>query len=234
MSNSPLRRSGMACVNERSQSFTCHPHVYPQVVWTTPAFTPSHRVSPPLADTHFTVPRRTEGWVDLGGWLHTKIKCRREWNPDMVIHSSTNRAQRRLTSLIKTNVLPLRQTATSINTFEIMQDTDKTLIGSHACLSNCAISNDLGWPTRLLLRPQEQCEVLWLASLSVSPLSYLKNTSKPHKIFCLCYLWPSMAQSFSNGNAIYELFLTKRTQDRQLWTTTIAKIRAVSQSNWSS
>jgi len=31
MSNSPLRRSGVARVNERSHSFTCHPHVYPQV-----------------------------------------------------------------------------------------------------------------------------------------------------------------------------------------------------------
>jgi len=26
-----LKRSGMARVNERSHSFTCHPHVYPQV-----------------------------------------------------------------------------------------------------------------------------------------------------------------------------------------------------------
>jgi len=31
MSNSPLGRSDMARVNERSHSFTCHPHVYPQV-----------------------------------------------------------------------------------------------------------------------------------------------------------------------------------------------------------
>ena len=42
-----------------------------------------------------------EGWVDLGGWLHTEIKCRlRESNPDTVTHPSTNRVQRRLTSLI--------------------------------------------------------------------------------------------------------------------------------------
>ena len=33
-----------------------------------------------------------------------------ESNLDTVIHPSTNWAQRRLTSLIKTNVLPLRQT----------------------------------------------------------------------------------------------------------------------------
>ena len=50
----------------------------------------------PLAGTHFTVPRRVEGWVDLGGWLHTEIKCRlRESNPDTVTHLITNRAQRR-------------------------------------------------------------------------------------------------------------------------------------------
>jgi len=27
----------------------------------------------PKADTHFTVPRRVEGWVDLVGWLHTEM-----------------------------------------------------------------------------------------------------------------------------------------------------------------
>jgi len=38
--NSSLRHSSMARVNEGSQhSFTCHPHVYPQVEWTIPAFT---------------------------------------------------------------------------------------------------------------------------------------------------------------------------------------------------
>ena len=29
--DSSLKRSGMARVNEGSHSFTCHPHVYPQV-----------------------------------------------------------------------------------------------------------------------------------------------------------------------------------------------------------
>jgi len=27
------------------------------------------------ADTHFTVPRRLEGWLDLVGWLHTEMVC---------------------------------------------------------------------------------------------------------------------------------------------------------------
>jgi len=39
ISYSSPKRSGMARVNEGSHSFTCHPHVYPQVEWTIPAFT---------------------------------------------------------------------------------------------------------------------------------------------------------------------------------------------------
>ena len=67
----------------------------------------------PLAGT---VPRKVGGSVDLGGWLglYTEIKCRlRGSNPDTVTHPSTNRTQRRLTSLIETNALPLRLTGLS-------------------------------------------------------------------------------------------------------------------------
>jgi len=35
-----------------------------------PALTPAR-----WADTRFTYPRRMEGWVDLGGWLHTEMVC---------------------------------------------------------------------------------------------------------------------------------------------------------------
>ena len=50
----------------------------------------------------------------MDGWLQTEINVlHRELNPDMVTHPSTNRARCRLTSLIKTYALPLRQTATS-------------------------------------------------------------------------------------------------------------------------
>jgi len=42
----------------------------------------------------------------LSGWLHTKKNVRhRELNPDTVTDLSTNRARRRLTSLIEANVL---------------------------------------------------------------------------------------------------------------------------------
>ena len=43
-------------------------------------------------------------WV--AGWLHTEISVRhRELNPITVAHLSTNRARRRLTSLIEANAL---------------------------------------------------------------------------------------------------------------------------------
>jgi len=93
---------------------TCHTRLYsPEAE--------HHRL---LAGTHFTITQTVEGWVDLGGWLLTEIKCRpRESNPDTVTHPSTNRAQRRLTSLIETNALPLRQTDT--NSLALISLTDE-------------------------------------------------------------------------------------------------------------
>jgi len=50
-----------------------------------PAFTPQpQNITALLAGTHFTVPQRVEGWVDLGGWLHTEIKCRPGVEPSSV------------------------------------------------------------------------------------------------------------------------------------------------------
>jgi len=64
-----------------------------------PAAAEYHR---PLAGTHFTVPRRVEDWVDIGGWLHTEIKCRPlESNRDTVTHPSTNWAQHRVTPFMQ-------------------------------------------------------------------------------------------------------------------------------------
>jgi len=36
-----------------------------------------------------------EGWVDLGGWLHTEIVYPYVWRPHMVTHPSFNRAKHR-------------------------------------------------------------------------------------------------------------------------------------------
>ena len=45
-------------------------------------------------------------WPWVAGWLHTEISVwHRELNPDTVAHLSTNRARRRLTSLIEANAL---------------------------------------------------------------------------------------------------------------------------------
>ena len=63
----------------------------------------------PKADTHFTVPQRVEGWVDLAGWLHTEMVY-----PSTDGHPSwyrTNRVWRSATTLIEANTLPLSQTA---------------------------------------------------------------------------------------------------------------------------
>ena len=61
----------------------------------------------PKADTHFTVPQRVEGWVDLAGWLHTEMVY-----PSTDGQSSwTNRVWRSATTLIEANALPLSQTA---------------------------------------------------------------------------------------------------------------------------
>ena len=54
----------------------------------------------PKADTHdFTVPQRVEGWVDLGGWLHTEIV-----RPQMVTPTNANWAHHRVTVLIDQRV----------------------------------------------------------------------------------------------------------------------------------
>ena len=49
-------------------------------------------------------------------------------NPDTVTHPIINRARRRLTSLIETNALPLRQTATWSRFLERVKTTETTCI----------------------------------------------------------------------------------------------------------
>ena len=63
--------------------------------WTHPAFTPASQ-----AGTRFTYPGGIEGWVDLGDLLHTEMVYNFT-RPQAATHQSTNRAQCRLTSLIK-------------------------------------------------------------------------------------------------------------------------------------
>ena len=105
----------MARVLKGSHSFICTPRVHPLTEWTIPAF-----AFPAETGTHLPTP---EGWkaeLALGGWLVTY------WNrcpapgiePDTIIYLSTNRVRRRLTSLIKANVLtttPDHQTVVNLD-----------------------------------------------------------------------------------------------------------------------
>jgi len=105
MRKSSLKRSGMARVNDGSHSFTCHPHVYPQVNIPYLPLLPNRRASPHIGWYSFSIPLRVESWVGLSGWLQMR------WftHPQMVTHPSTNRAQHRVTLLIDINTLPLSQ-----------------------------------------------------------------------------------------------------------------------------
>jgi len=58
------------------------------------------------ADTHFTVPQRVEGWVDLAGYIPSWFT-----RPQTVTHPSTNRVWCSATTLIEANALPLSQIA---------------------------------------------------------------------------------------------------------------------------
>jgi len=134
MSNSPLRRSGMAPVNEGSHRFTLvgrqkkHPASKDWVMtfihkWNEPhlPLQPSRRASPHFGRYSFSVPLRVEGWVGLSGWSQTGV-----FYPaaEGVTHPSTNGARRRVTSLIETNVLPLSKAATS-EVSKSIQSTDE-------------------------------------------------------------------------------------------------------------
>ena len=103
--NTPVRRSGMARVLKGSHSFTCTPRVHSLTEWTMPAFASQSKL------VLIYRPRRDGrlSWPWVVGWLHTEINVRhRELNPATVAHLSTNRARRRLTSLIEANRLTTR------------------------------------------------------------------------------------------------------------------------------
>ena len=84
-----------------------------------------HQASPPVRGSKqpiaayysFIDLERMKGWVDLVGWLHTyrnKVPPPGV-EPRHVTHPSTNRARRRVTSLIRPTPLPLRHAATRRN-----------------------------------------------------------------------------------------------------------------------
>ena len=99
----------MARVNEWSHnSFAFHPHVYPQVEWTIPAFTPQPQSITALWLVLISCPTedRRLSWP---GWLGEIL--RRFARLKTVTHPSTNRAWRRVTSMKRPTTLLLRHTA---------------------------------------------------------------------------------------------------------------------------
>jgi len=89
--NSALRRSGMTSVNEESQNLTCHPHVYPQLEWATPAFSPQPQSAAALWPVLISRPAedRRLSWP---GWLGEILR----WfaRPKTVTHPSISRGGR--------------------------------------------------------------------------------------------------------------------------------------------
>jgi len=68
---------------------------------------PSRRASPPYGWYSLRLPTEGwPGWVDMGGWLDWDKFPHEELNPHTVTHPSTNRARRRVTSLIWPTSLP--------------------------------------------------------------------------------------------------------------------------------
>ena len=92
------------CAKRGSHSFTYHPHMN-----RTCLYSPTERHHRPFAGTHCAYPRR-DGQAELT-WVAGHIPRieinvpHRELNPNTVIHLSTNRALRWLTSLIEANAL---------------------------------------------------------------------------------------------------------------------------------
>ena len=90
----------MARVLNGSHSLTCTPRVHPRLKRNEPyLFLPSQ---PKLVLIYRPRWDGRLSWPWVAGWLHTEINVRnRELNPESVAHLSTNRARRRLTSLIE-------------------------------------------------------------------------------------------------------------------------------------
>jgi len=99
-----------------SHSFTCHTHTNP------PAFTPQQQGV-------------TVFWLVLIAPNHEGMTRHRELNPYTITHPSTNRARRRLTSLIETNARRYQTTTGDpvITCLIAMRE----IQGSNPTLDNC-------------------------------------------------------------------------------------------------
>jgi len=97
----------MACANEGSFSFTCRPHVNPQMEQSIPVFTPQPQSITALWLVLISRPAegRRLSWPGWLGEIPRWFAC-----PKTVTHPSTNRARRRvITSLMRSVMLPNRR-----------------------------------------------------------------------------------------------------------------------------
>ena len=95
-SSTKRSESDIARVNEATHSFTCHLLAHPQMEWAIP----SCRATPPFGRYSIPIPLRIGGGVGLCGFVMTP----RWYAKKTVTHPSTNRARRRVTSLMETIV----------------------------------------------------------------------------------------------------------------------------------
>jgi len=116
INDSSLRHSGMACVNDGSHSFTCHPHVYPHVEWAIPASTPQLRSISALWLVFISHP--TEGRrLSCPGWLGAVLRWFVAAHPKTVTHPSTDQSSSESNSRLshcESNALTTRPPATSL------------------------------------------------------------------------------------------------------------------------
>ena len=80
----------MARINEGSHSFTCHPHVYPQLKWTIHACTPQPQTITTLWLVLISSPAKDRR-LSWPGWLGEMLRwfaCRR-WSPIAVLTGPT-------------------------------------------------------------------------------------------------------------------------------------------------
>jgi len=110
-------------------SFTCHPHPNHTCLYSIP----SRKASPRFGRYLLRLPTKGwPSWVDLGGWPHTEINVpHRKLKPDTITHPSTNRARRRVTSLMRATPLALSQAA---QVFPQLQNQCFSLSFSHLTL----------------------------------------------------------------------------------------------------
>ena len=147
-----------------SHSFTCHPHTNHTCLYSSAA--EHHR---PLAGTHCAYPRR-DGQAELtwvAGYILRQISGTGELNPGPVAHPSINRAGRRVTLLIDSNVLvlPLRQTAC---THLLM------LAKPTVCQSICPFHVTISKSQRFATCKKHKCKQKYKLISFITPVTYVK------------------------------------------------------------